>query len=312
MREGHQLVERPIATPNASDPTGSRERIGQTRVEEGLSLRSGAIGVIVGSLGVFAFRLAHGDAPAANPEAHLRFVAAHPAYAGVHLATILAVLVWTGGIIALAGTLSPPMTQLLGRWGTACVLIGAAIFSIDVTIDGVAGQDLATAWAAATPAAHADLVRAAHTALTMLRGPSLVAIVLLWGLPLLLFGSAVLLEGYPAWLGWSGLAVGAVTILAALMLWYCGRTSSPAWWSTACWRPSSCHCGASGLVSGCGDGPVPVAAASDVLDSRCEQANLARWRGVRTALFAVETDGGAFCNRRYAKTREEALAGWLV
>jgi hypothetical protein len=218
MREGQQLVDRPIATRNASDPTGSRERIGQTRTEEGLMLRSGAIGVIVGSLGVFAFRLAHGDAPAANPEAHLRFVAAHPAYAGVHLATILAVLVWTGGIIALAGTLSPPRAQLLGRWGTACVLIGAAIFSIDFTIDGVAGQDLATAWAAATPAAHADLVRAAHTALTMLRGPSLVAIVLLWGLPLLLFGSAVLLEGYPAWLGWSGLAVGAVTILAALML----------------------------------------------------------------------------------------------
>jgi hypothetical protein len=210
------MVDRHLATRNEPDPATRREPIGQTRTEAGLVLRIGATGVIVGSLGVFAFRLAHGDAPAADPEAHLRFVAAHPAYAGVHLATILAVLLWTGGIIALAGTLSPPMAQLLGRWGTACVLIGAAIFAVDFTIDGVAGQDLATAWAAAAPAAQADLVRAAHTALTMLRGPSLVAIVLLWGLPLLLFGSAVLLEGYPAWLGWSGLAVGAVTVLAAL------------------------------------------------------------------------------------------------
>ncbi len=43
-----------------------------------------------------------------------------------------------------------------------------------------------------------------------------------------------------------------------------------------------------------------------------EQANLARWRGVRTALFAVETDVGAFCNRFYAKTLEGALAWCLV
>jgi hypothetical protein len=185
---------------------------------ERLFLRFGAICLIVGSLVVAGFRLAHGDIPAADPEAALRFIAAHPAYAGIHLGTILGVLVWVGGVIAIWSTLASPLGRLLGRLGGASVLVGAAIFIVDFTIDGVAGQDLAMAWAAATPAAQADLVRAAHTALTMLRGPSLVAIVLLWGLPLLLFGSAVLLEGYPAWLGWSGLAVGAVTILAALML----------------------------------------------------------------------------------------------
>jgi hypothetical protein len=52
----------------------------------------------------------------------------------------------------------------------------------------------------------------------MLRGTSLTSIIILWGVPLLLFGSAVMLEGYPAWIGWSGVAVGAVTILAALAL----------------------------------------------------------------------------------------------
>jgi hypothetical protein len=218
MREGQGVVDRRGVTRDESDPAVRRGPIGETRTEEGLLLRIGAICLIIGSLAIFALRLAHGDAPVADPEAHLRFVAAHPAYAGVHLGTILGVLVWVGGIIALAGTLAPPMAQLLGRWGTACVLMGAAIFAVDFTIDGVAGQDLATAWVATPPAAQADVVQAVHTAATMLRGPSLVAIVILWGLPLVLFGRAVMLAGYAAWAGWTGVAVGVMTILAALAL----------------------------------------------------------------------------------------------
>jgi hypothetical protein len=174
--------------------------------------------LILGSLAIFAFRLAHGDAPAANPEAHLRFIAHHPAYAAVHLGAVLGVLLWVGGLIALASMLTQPLARLLGRWGAASVLVGAAIFSIDFTIDGVAGQDLATAWATAPPPGQADLVRTAHTATTLLRGPSLMAIVILWGLPLLLFGPALRLEGYPAWLGWTGVPAGAMTMLAATAL----------------------------------------------------------------------------------------------
>jgi hypothetical protein len=218
MREGQAVVDRHIAIWNESDRAKRRELIGQSWTEEEHYLRVGAICVIAGSLAVFAFRLAHGDPPAATPEAHLQFVTDHPAYAGVHLGTILGVLVWVGGIIVLVGTFMDSLARLLGRWGTASVLIGAAIFGVDFTIDGVAGQDLARAWAAATPAGQADLVRAAHTATTMLRGPSLMAIVILWGLPLLLFGRAMMLEGYPTWLGWTGLVVGAVTILGATAL----------------------------------------------------------------------------------------------
>jgi hypothetical protein len=173
---------------------------------------------IIGSLTVFGFRLAHGDAPAADPEAQLRFITDHPAYAGVHLGTILGVLLWTAGLVLLAGTLTHPFARLLGRLGTACVLVGAAIFITDFTIDGVAGQDLARAWSAAAPGDKADMVLAARTASAMLRGTSLISILVLWGVPLLLFGRAVSLEGYPAWLGWTGLASGAATVLGATAL----------------------------------------------------------------------------------------------
>ncbi|HEY7067614.1 MAG TPA: hypothetical protein VII06_39520 [Chloroflexota bacterium] len=190
----------------------------QQRTADAAALKLGGIGLAIGSVVVLGCRMAHGDTPAADPQATLRFISDRPYYASIHLGTILGVLVWVGGIVALAGTLEHRFARLLGRWGGASVLVGAAIFSLGFAIDGVAGQDLATAWAAAPPAAQPDLVLATHIADTMLRGPSLVAIVILWGVPLLLFGPAVMLEGYPRWLGWTGLAVGALTVLGATAL----------------------------------------------------------------------------------------------
>lgn len=182
------------------------------------ALRVGGVCAIAGSLAVPGFRLAHGDLPAADARAALAFITEHPAYAGVHLGTILGVLAWVCGFIALSGTLEHPIASLLGRLGAASVLVGAAVFIVEHSIDGVAGQALASAWAAALPVAQEDMVLAAQIAFTMIRGTSLLAIVALWGVPLGLFGRAVTLEGYPAWLGWTGLAAGAATVLGATAL----------------------------------------------------------------------------------------------
>jgi hypothetical protein len=182
------------------------------------ALRLAGVTTMVGSLVVLGFRLAHGDLPAADANAALQFISERPMYAGVHLGSVLGVLVWVAGFVALSGTLGNGLSRELGRLGAASMLVGAAIFVVEHSIDGAAGHDLAKAWATAAPAARADLVLAAQTAFTMLRGPSLTAIIALWGFPLLLFGLAVRLESYPAWLAWSGVAVGAVTILAAIAL----------------------------------------------------------------------------------------------
>jgi hypothetical protein len=182
------------------------------------ALRLGAGCTIVGALAIAGFRLSHGDLPAADPPAAMRFIADHPFYAGVHIGTVLGVLAWVGGIVALSGTISAGLAGLLGRLATASVLVGAAVFIVDFSIDGVAGQDLATTWAAAAPTARPELELAARTAFTILRGTSLTSILILWGVPLLLLGRALLLEAYPAWLGWTGLTAGAATVLAALAL----------------------------------------------------------------------------------------------
>jgi hypothetical protein len=182
------------------------------------ALRLGAGCTVVGALAIAGFRLSHGDLPAADAPAAMRFIADHPFYAGVHIGTVLGVLAWVGGIVALAGTITARLAGVLGRLATASVLVGAAVFIVDFSIDGVAGQDLATTWAAATPADRPELELAARTAFTILRGTSLTSILILWGVPLLLLGRALLLEAYPAWLGRSALGIGAVIVLAALAL----------------------------------------------------------------------------------------------
>jgi hypothetical protein len=182
------------------------------------ALKLGAVCAVLGGLAIAGFRLLHGDLPAADPPAALAFITRHPFYAGIHIGTILGVLVWAGGIVTLSGTLTSGQAGILGRVGTASVLVGAAVFIVDFSIDGVAGQDLATAWQAAAPTARPALELAARTTFTILRGTSLTSILILWGIPLLLLGRALLLEAYPAWLSWTGMAIGAVTIPAALAL----------------------------------------------------------------------------------------------
>ncbi|MFI6316163.1 hypothetical protein ACIBG8_01515 [Nonomuraea sp. NPDC050556] len=178
-------------------------------------LRLGAIAITVGAVAVCGFRLAHGDLPAADAPAALRFIAHHPFYAGVHLGTIAGVLLWAGGVVALTGTLSDPLAVLSGRLARAATLIGAAIFITDFTIDGVTGQDLAHTYANAAPADQAGLELVAHTAFAILRGTSLTSIIILWGVTLILLGYALGRDGYAGWLGWSAVAIGALTAVAA-------------------------------------------------------------------------------------------------
>jgi hypothetical protein len=168
------------------------------------ALKLGAGCTIAGALAIASFRLAHGDLPAADAPAALAFITRHPFYAGIHIGTILGVLAWAGGIVAFSAPLRSGLAGVLGRLATASVLVGAAVFIVDFSIDGVAGQDLAAAWETAAPAQRPELELAARTAFTILRGTSLTSILILWGVPLLLLGRAMLLDGYARWLAGPG------------------------------------------------------------------------------------------------------------
>jgi hypothetical protein len=192
--------------------------MGVAVTRERLCMKTAAVCLILGGILAFVSRLMHGDLPADDPQAALRFISSRPFYAGVHLGAILGVLVGAGGIVTLAATFKHPFAWMLGRLGAASTLVGAAVFATDFSTDGMSGQELATAWRAASASDQPDIVHAAGTVFTALHGPSLTGIGILWGLSLLLFGWALLREGHPGWLGWTGCAAGAATFVGATAL----------------------------------------------------------------------------------------------
>jgi hypothetical protein len=179
-------------------------------IREQRLLRMGAVCLMLGSMGVLVFRLAHGDLPTDTGEAALSYVASHPLYPVVHLGDWLSVLVWAGGLVALSGALTHPQARAIGRLGAASVLVGAAVHIAEFSIDGYALPTLAGSWAVAAPPERQELEFGARLVLVAIGGPSTSALVMLWGSTLVLYGLAVKDEGYSAWLSWPGVVLGAV------------------------------------------------------------------------------------------------------
>ncbi|MEU7865298.1 DUF4386 family protein [Dactylosporangium sp. NPDC049140] len=180
-----------------------------------LNLRTGGVCAVLGAVVFTTARLLHGDTPAAHAEAALDFVASRPTYAAVHLFAVFAAVLGVAGLVALVVSLTRPAASLLGRAGMASALVGLAVFAVESTSEGLALPELAGAAAQAAPDERADLVRAAQAVAAATHGPSLIGIALLYGIALALIGLAMVLEGYPSWLGWAGTAVGTVTLVAA-------------------------------------------------------------------------------------------------
>ncbi len=178
-----------------------------------LLLRLGAACLAIGSICVLSFRLAHGDLPTDTGEEALRFVAASPFYPLIHFGDWLGVLVWTGGLVALAAALTDRTAWALGRLGAASVLLGAAVHITEFSVDGYILPMLANAWAVAAPADRTGLEYGARLALVLIGGPSTSALLILWGSTLALFGLAVRSDGYSRALGWTGVAIGAIIVL---------------------------------------------------------------------------------------------------
>ncbi len=196
-------------------PNTITEKSPQHDARTAASLRIGGACAAVGAPAFGIVRMLHGDIPGADAAASLTFVATRPFYAGVHIGAVFAALLTLAGLIALAGSLTHPISWVLGRFGVVSSLVGMAIFGVESTSEGLALPELAHASASATPGEQAELVRAARAVLAATHGPSLVAIAILDGLTLVLFGLALVKDDFPSWLGWAGTLVGAATLIAA-------------------------------------------------------------------------------------------------
>jgi hypothetical protein len=178
--------------------------------------RIAALCLFIGSAAILTFRGLHGDLPAGDAHAAMKFIGSHSFYAGVHLGDVLGVILSAVGFVAFASTLTNRIAVMISKLGVTVVLVGAAVHILEFSIDGHAGQTLATAWQAASPTEQVDIEHSAGTVFTALHGPALFSISLLWGLSIFLFALAVRHEDYPSWLYWTGSIVGAVTFIGAI------------------------------------------------------------------------------------------------
>src|SRR5215211_3650107 len=186
-------------------------------VDAALNLKTGGICLIVGAVVFAIWRLLHGDTPAADAEAALNFVRNRPIYPTVHMFAVLAALVVVIGLLGLTRSFDRPGSWLFGQAAVVSAMVGLAIFGVESTSEGLALPELAEAASKVEPTQRVEFVRAAH-AVAATHGPSLVVMALMIGVPLLLFGIAMVLDRYPSWLGWTGVLIGGMTMFAAVGL----------------------------------------------------------------------------------------------
>jgi hypothetical protein len=187
-------------------------------VDAALNLKTGGICLIVGALVFAIWRLLHGDTPAADAEAALNFVRNRPIYPTVHMFAVLAALVVVIGLLALTRSLNRPGAWLIGQAAVVSATVGLAIFGVESTSEGLALPELAGAASKVDPTQRVEFIRAARAVAAATHGPSLLAMALMIGVPLLLLGIVMVLDQYPSWLGWTGLVIGGITMLAAVGL----------------------------------------------------------------------------------------------
>lgn len=173
-------------------------------------LRTGAVCALAGTLANIAATAGHGDLPEAGTAAELAFVAERASWSHVHLLSIVGVLLWLAGFVALAQSLRGTPAAALGRLALASAYVGASVHVVFFSIDGYALERTADAWAAATGAQQAELLQAGHLVLLLQNSQFVSAIAFMLGLPFALFGLAVARSGtYPAWLGWGAVLAGS-------------------------------------------------------------------------------------------------------
>ena len=183
-------------------------------MREQVVLRIGAICLVVGSMLIVVSRLLHGDLPAdKGGAAALSYVASYPIYPLVHFADVVGFLIYAGGLVTLSSSLTHSVAWAIGRLGIASVLVGAAVHVVDFSIDGFGLPMLANAWAATSPSERPSLELGAQVVLAAIGGPSVIALIFVWGSTLAVYGLAVKMEGYSSWLGWAGVILGAVIFI---------------------------------------------------------------------------------------------------
>src|SRR5258705_3225515 len=112
-------------------------------------LRVGGAAVFLGGVGAFIANLFH-PVPPHETEALLRLVAAAPHWSELHFLIMLSVVFMVCGMAMLTRNLARPMARAIGTAGRYVLILGGAVYLVEVMVDGFATKFFADRGSAAT------------------------------------------------------------------------------------------------------------------------------------------------------------------
>lgn len=194
--------------------------------EQSLS-RIGAISAIVGAIFALVVNLLHPrSASLQDPEAFLRMIAQSTIWIGDHVGIVFAVLMITGGLVAIAHSIADERGAGWAHLGEVGALVSAGVLCVLMATDGITIKALATAWANAPAAEKAGMFRVGHALALINFAIFSVWTVVFFGVTIFLYGLAILRSAaYPKWLGWVAVLASIGSALIGLNLAYRGPST---------------------------------------------------------------------------------------
>lgn len=178
-------------------------------MREALLFRIGSVSAILGGILAIIVNVFHPrTASIEQVEPWLAMVAASGIWLGDHVAIIVPNLMLTGGLVAIAHSITEARGAAWAQLGLAGAIIGAAVLAVWIAVDGIATKAVADAWANAPTAEKAAAFRLGQAFLRV--NVALFSVWLIaWGVTIALYGLAVATTTvYPRWLGVAAVLAG--------------------------------------------------------------------------------------------------------
>ncbi len=181
-----------------------------TRMFGALFVSGAVIGLVGNALHPHTAELDHASA--------VQAIAGNGSWVAIHVAIIIAILLIVGGLVGLADEMIGTRGEALARLGFAAALLGGAVVTVSLAVDGFGMRTLAVAAVGAT-GSDAALALRVWVAVDRLDFG-------LWTMGMLTFfgfafgcvgGAVVLSRRFPVWFGAVAVAGAAGSIVAALL-----------------------------------------------------------------------------------------------
>ena len=174
------------------------------------------VGAVIGLVG----NALHPHTADPDAAAIVRAIAQDGAWVWIHLAIIVAILLITGGLVGLAEQFKGTSAAPLSRLGLAAALVGGAVVTISLAVDGFGMKVLALSSAAAPAAEVATAQRIAIAVRNADFGIWSIGMLVFFGVAFACFGLAMReSRQFPSWFGWVAVVgAGGATVAALLRI----------------------------------------------------------------------------------------------